>query len=491
MKRFVRRALSNHYKQLDDFKTLCHLRQKESDYAYKDHLLKISPDVLFGDDMMSHQSKHNKQSLLDKLVDKPSCIVTYNDSKSRNNICSTSNHDTYTVININDLAIGVVNQNTQLIAKIIKSPSEKSVNSKHEKMSEPQSLFMQLHIEDNNGDQVALYIYNYCRFEELIEQQEILSSELMIGTQIIIKNPYLKKTIDGNIGIRIDNPFNNLIIKNDNTDCKMYINNININININTNNDDSINNDIDHKLQSYYENKNAPMMLYDSMKIAYIDDCKGRGIIATKDIDANVVVLKEPALCFGNSRNNINKENNSVTDIFSIDISHDAIYYYNSSLHNLRYELLKILNFGDDYDRYLLSLMYYIGMENKCMNSSYYIPDIDIFDFSNENNRNLAKKIVCEYDINRTIDQVTSIIDRNAFQVDIGIDKKYENYNVIAIFVLSGLINHSNNCNLQREYVWIDDKYPVCIWKTNSKIIKGHELSFDYGYDEVHRYRHW
>eukprot|EP01083_Nonionella_stella_P019635 54536_1 len=100
---------------------------------------------------------------------------------------------------ISELNVNQVSQNCKLVATTVTDCVQRvAVNTV---------------IEDANHDVINLAIYNFAPLRSTKKELQLL---LPIGTKLIIKEPYAKKSLDGSYNIRIDNPHSNLIVMKEN-----------------------------------------------------------------------------------------------------------------------------------------------------------------------------------------------------------------------------------------------------------------------------------
>eukprot|EP01084_Bolivina_argentea_P106777 190998_1 len=97
--------------------------------------------------------------------------------------------------NISKLKVNKINYDVKLEATIITKPF--------------QIIGCNMIIEDAQNNVIILSLYNYFALHQKLDT---LAATLPIGTKIIIKEPYCKKSSGGSIAIRIDNPHCNFII---------------------------------------------------------------------------------------------------------------------------------------------------------------------------------------------------------------------------------------------------------------------------------------
>ena len=305
-----------------------------------------------------------------------------------------------------------------------------------------QSVCISTTVEDEKGDSIQLHIYNCCRIDANDGEMPI-----NIGQTIIIKEPYCKMTVSGDIAIRIDNPLQN----------------------IHSPNIQSMQSVMDDKMKTF---------VHSHIEMAFIDEVKGRGIRATETINSDAVIVKEASLLFERPATH------KMSKIMTVDADSDKTYLFSNSLHDLRFEMMKLLCFGKGCDAKRLSLLYHVPS-----NRSLGVVDLNVF--RNNDDDALMETVNTR---NFSVAQVTSMINCNCFKVAVEDDPSLE---CTAVFVFCSMFNHSNDSNLSREYVWMQNeetcgKYPVAIFKTKRVITKGEELTIDYGYDPMLRAgRNW
>ena len=115
MKKLVARTLSKQFKQIDDFKSMCHLIKGSNDSNVNDTINKIKKFEYnqIGDDMIIEKKS--------KLFQRNETIyVTLIDSISRNHLTTIKKSiDELDCINIDELKLNHIHKNTKLIGKII------------------------------------------------------------------------------------------------------------------------------------------------------------------------------------------------------------------------------------------------------------------------------------------------------------------------------------------------------------------------------------
>eukprot|EP01084_Bolivina_argentea_P209378 356656_1 len=413
MKRLAR-ALSKEYKEIETFQNICSSMQLWHSENKTQILSNIKQHNLsqIGDDMTVHI----------KRIFKPSQTThaTLIDPVSRNHICNKPQTD-LSAINITDLQLNAINTNKQLTGIIIESPI--------------QTLSLSTVIQDEQKRTIPLHIYNYSRIHSLQNKFPI-----QIGSKVTIKEPYCKITASGNIGIRIDNPFYNLLFsKTCSTDLFAFDRNSK------------------PKIQT---------MIHNDIEIKFINDRIGRGVIAKQNIDANTIIIKDTALLFERYIYI------GIRHFVAINTDDNKKHIYSVALHNLRFEMFKLLSFGDKNDAKKLSLMY-DGINNGILQFN----DVNMF-----RNNVISDDVIRAFNVS----EITSMINCNCWRIP---DEKYpndKNKEGTAVFVLGSMFNHSNNNNLLRENVWIKGN-PVAVFTTKKFISKGDELTVDYGYDPALR----
>eukprot|EP01083_Nonionella_stella_P067599 178908_1 len=107
-------------------------------------------------------------------------------------------------IHISELKVNEIHNGRKLEATIITKPL--------------QMIGCVFVIEDAQQNVLVLSLYNYFRLHQTLNH---LSSSLPIGTKIVVKEPYCKKSCGGTISIRIDNPHSNFIV-NDPSHAVIY-----------------------------------------------------------------------------------------------------------------------------------------------------------------------------------------------------------------------------------------------------------------------------
>eukprot|EP01084_Bolivina_argentea_P206864 353071_1 len=212
-----------------------------------------------------------------------------------------------------------------------------------------------------------------------------------------------------------------------------------------------------------------------SIKIKYINNVKGRGMVATKDICKNEVILSEKCLTFGH----INKEKLATL----MDHGLNEIFF--PSRMNLIQNIVDIYKNGKDIDKYKISLLYKGGKYKK---KDVCVPKMELFKVD------ILPKNVKQIPI-LNIQQIREIATKNTFTMPTDkesqkefmslANKSYDERKVItmwftgsALFVVASFFNHDNNPNVD--------------WNVNGKRIhltadrdikKGEELCIRYHED--------
>ena len=428
MKHLLRRALSKEFRQIDDFQLLCqslkhHGRQYPQQLNNIISKMSIKRSQIIGDDLLLRNVRSLKRS-------KPTdcSIATLIDSASRNNLYFGDSDDLKS-ITINKLQSDHIHYGHKLDAEIIDIPSS---NRRHNVLSQC------IVIEDMNGETVPLYIYNLNPFRSKNELN------LKIGDSVTVQQPYSKQMVDGTSALRTDNPLFNLCTK--------------------------------HNAEHHPDSHSLSTFVHPDIAMEFIDETKGRGIISTMDIAEDTLILKEPPLCWAAP------SYPDVVRLFAVDMERDKVYWHSDALHDLRAGMQRIIRFGTEYDRYLLSILHR-GINHK--ESESVIVDMDML-------RYRMTTVPVEQIVPLTVNDIVSIINCNAFRVCN--DDQVSNLGAApsALIVAASLFNHGEGgeCNIRRHFVWTEEEKSCEMW-TKRHIRKGEELTQDYGYDPVRDHKNW
>eukprot|EP01084_Bolivina_argentea_P034363 63601_1 len=157
--------------------------------------------TLFKYNLMLEQVKQKEQQ---GLYDMP--MQVHADIISTNHM-SNKNLSELTQIKISQLSVNQVHYGKFLRGKLVTQPFQ---------MVCCLSIF-----EDDDENVIVLSLYNFASLQHSLES---LLKLLPIGTEVIIKEPYCKKSTSGVIAIRIDNPHTNfIVIERNYSVCPMYI----------------------------------------------------------------------------------------------------------------------------------------------------------------------------------------------------------------------------------------------------------------------------
>eukprot|EP00485_Elphidium_margaritaceum_P008648 CAMPEP_0202706680 /NCGR_PEP_ID=MMETSP1385-20130828/19070_1 /ASSEMBLY_ACC=CAM_ASM_000861 /TAXON_ID=933848 /ORGANISM="Elphidium margaritaceum" /LENGTH=509 /DNA_ID=CAMNT_0049365207 /DNA_START=66 /DNA_END=1595 /DNA_ORIENTATION=- len=116
------------------------------------------------------------------------------DSISCNHVCDKSQSELKTV-SISQLKVNAINKDCKLTVTTITKPF--------------QIVGCNFIVEDASNDVIIVSLYNYFQLHQKLSS---LAATLPVGAQLVIKEPYVKKSSSGNIAIRIDNPHSNLVV---------------------------------------------------------------------------------------------------------------------------------------------------------------------------------------------------------------------------------------------------------------------------------------
>eukprot|EP01084_Bolivina_argentea_P034362 63599_1 len=159
--------------------------------------------TLFKYNLMLQQAKEREQELFSPML----TMQVHADSISTSHV-SDKNISELQRIKISQLNVNHVHYGKFLRAKLITEPF--------------QMLSCLSILEDDDENVIILTLYN---FVALNQPMEHLATSLPMGTEVIIKEPYCKKSTSGSIAIRIDNPHTNFIlIEKDYSVFPLYIN---------------------------------------------------------------------------------------------------------------------------------------------------------------------------------------------------------------------------------------------------------------------------
>ena len=116
------------------------------------------------------------------------------DPVSCDHVCTQSISELKSIV-ISDLTVNHVHLGTKLEATIIAEPAQMMATS--------------MVIEDESKNIILLSVYNYFPANTKLVK---LAKEWPVGSQIVILEPYCKKSMGGAVVLRIDNPHANLVI---------------------------------------------------------------------------------------------------------------------------------------------------------------------------------------------------------------------------------------------------------------------------------------
>ena len=301
-------------------------------------------------------------------------------------------------------------------------------------------------------------MYNAFEFALRSEFEQRIQS--LIGSTITVKQPYLKHSVDGHRSVRIDNALFNVEGVFETAD--------------------SVPSRFAHKTATFVHSKVA---------MAFIDESKGRGIVATQNIDADAVILREPAMVWTHTQTLSNRR------LFAVDASTESerVFLYNDALHDLRFAVQRIARFGCAFDKYSLSMLFHENIDRRAL--SAMVTDLNAFRHRNATD---SFSVSDSEALSLSVSECASLINCNAFKCVNDDALSRAETAPSALFVVASLFNHSQSVekNVRRAYVWEGEegdahRYPICEMRTTRSVRTGEELCQDYGYDPVRARKNW